>query len=265
MQKTIPQIFVISLEKDKKRRASIKKELDKYQLDFNFINAVNGSLLTDKEIEKLTSKEKSIQAIGRELTKGEIGCSLSHLSIYEKILTENIKTAIILEDDATISPSFIEVVSDIKQYFSKKCQLILLGYNAFSDGNKGVDCKFHILQTSHFKIFKPLSLACCTHGYVLSQCAAKQLISITKTMYLPIDHYTGDYHLTDVCCIDSECVGVDFSHQSHIEIERISKINRKIKNKNVIKKSLSRLNKKIKKHQKCFIRTLKYLLNFHEK
>ena len=96
-------IFIVNLKRAVDRKKQIQQICKEYNLNVEFIEAVDGSLLNKEEIECVYSETKTIEKIGRSLSKGEIGCALSHLAIYQKMLKENIKQAIIFEDDIVLN------------------------------------------------------------------------------------------------------------------------------------------------------------------
>ena len=62
----------------------------------------------------------------KPLTLGEIGCAISHIKVYEHMVENNIKSAIILEDDAIVSQHFKEIVEDTLNKINKNHELIFL-------------------------------------------------------------------------------------------------------------------------------------------
>ena len=60
----------------------------------------------------------------KPLTLGEIGCAISHIKVYEHMVENNIKSAIILEDDAIVSQHFKEIVEDTLNKINKNHELI---------------------------------------------------------------------------------------------------------------------------------------------
>ena len=61
------------------------------------------------------------------LTKGEVGCFLSHWSIWQKCIEKNEKV-LVLEDDARVTNDFnlneIDALSEIYDFLSEKYQLL---------------------------------------------------------------------------------------------------------------------------------------------
>lgn len=99
------KIFVINLKKDTKRLELILDQFKKLNItNFEIVEAVYGKDLTQEEL-NLKYESKSASRIVRELSPPEIGCALSHIKVYHKIIKEN-KRCLILEDDVIISDTF---------------------------------------------------------------------------------------------------------------------------------------------------------------
>lgn len=104
------KIFIINLKRDNEKRKKMKNKLDKLNLNYEFFEAIDGLNTDHSGI--YTGWIDSYH--NRYITKGEVGCSLSHYYIWKKIINENIETAIILEDDIeVIDNNFIEKAKNI--------------------------------------------------------------------------------------------------------------------------------------------------------
>jgi len=88
----------------------MEKELDRFGVDYSFFPAVDGNKLTREE-RWCYSLGRALALKGRPLTNEEIGCALSHVRVYEKMVAENIKELLILEDDCIFEDHFFEVLS----------------------------------------------------------------------------------------------------------------------------------------------------------
>lgn len=92
--------YVINLKQAESRRIRIKKLLSSYEgLDLNFIEAVDGRIMNEEEIDLLFDRKTAFKYYGRNLMKGEIGCTLSHIACFNHMLEQNEKSVLILEDD----------------------------------------------------------------------------------------------------------------------------------------------------------------------
>jgi len=109
------RVFVINLDESVDRMAFMKEQLDRLGLKFERIAAVDGRRLTAAEISKAYSPFWSWLLLGRFMTAGELGCAMSHQLAREKIVSENIPWALILEDDALIAGDLPKALDAIRR------------------------------------------------------------------------------------------------------------------------------------------------------
>jgi glycosyl transferase family 25 len=102
------------------RRAHIIGECAKHSLNVEIIDAVVGKELSEAEL-----REAVFDYGCSGFTKGEIGCALSHLKIYRKIVEDGVDIALILEDDAALSDNINAALKDIED-FNKKADKPML-------------------------------------------------------------------------------------------------------------------------------------------
>lgn len=214
-------IFIINLKRDIDKKKDMQALIKKHHLEASFIDAVDGKNLSEAEIKSVYSQSDSIKTIGRPLTKTEIGCAMSHLYIYQKMLDENIKEAIILEDDVILSDYFAQLPSLIAE-LPEDWQLLLLGVSVCLNLEiPAVKRNIMKIKTIHrWTINAYLDNVWGTHGYLINQAGAKTLLNITKRLYMPIDWYTGNYRYLPVYVLLPEIVKVDLSINSGIRDER---------------------------------------------
>ncbi len=109
MSNTIP-IFIINMEKDKERRAFMSRQMHDLGLHYEFVVGRAGD---DPLVLAACDDALAIKEHGKVLMKGEKGCAFSHRSIYEKMLKENIKEALILEDDAVLPKDIFTILEKV--------------------------------------------------------------------------------------------------------------------------------------------------------
>ncbi len=88
----IDQIFIINLKRRPQRKARMQAIMDEFNLEFKFIEAIDGKTLDDSTIESLGVQifPNYLDPIyDRPLKKGEIGCFLSHYLIWEEVSNLN--------------------------------------------------------------------------------------------------------------------------------------------------------------------------------
>lgn len=90
--------YVINLARSGDRRAYITAELKKTGLDYELVTAVDGN---DLDLSDTSVVAPSFLARTAS-SSGSAGASLSHLSVYRKILDDGLDAALILEDDVKL-------------------------------------------------------------------------------------------------------------------------------------------------------------------
>lgn len=98
------------MKKSPERLAFMSDQLRKLGIDFTVQEGVDGETYNfGNEFDQELSKTKNY---GRIMTKGEIGCALSHKRVLEKILAEDLDYALVLEDDVELSPNFKKIIDE---------------------------------------------------------------------------------------------------------------------------------------------------------
>lgn len=106
-------IYVINMDKDHDRMKFINKQAAKYNLTVNRISGIDGNTITD-------------DSYGRNLQKNQVGCALSHLSIYKMMIDNNIQAALILEDDVTFTP-WVKMINKMVNDLPKLWDILWIG------------------------------------------------------------------------------------------------------------------------------------------
>ena len=163
------KVFVLNLARCTERMARVKARLDALGVPFERFEAIDEALMDDAE------KHRSVNKFGwwccslRPISRGKIGCALSHQSVYRKMLADDIQCACVLEDDVILSDHFPYVLARVKAAVDeKKSQVVLLFDH--TDGRMDV-----LSSTRKFELI-PIEDSLYAEGYVLTRPAAEQLI-----------------------------------------------------------------------------------------
>ena len=177
--------FIINLPQDSERRKLVTDDMKKNNLDFSIIEAVDGRLLSDQDIKKYYNEKKSIELFNHKLSVGEIGCALSHIKIYEKMVSENIPSALIMEDDICIMDSKIDdVLKNLEKIYPADFPVVvLLNYvkKYISNKNDIVINEKYILHDSY--------RGTSTSGYFITKEAAKIMAENIFPVYVVADKW----------------------------------------------------------------------------
>jgi len=96
----IIQTYLINLDRDEDRLRWMQKNLASHRIEYERIPGVDGSKLSEEDEAYHATPTRA------HLSRGEIGCILSHLKTWRKFLESDATFALVLEDDVHIQPDF---------------------------------------------------------------------------------------------------------------------------------------------------------------
>lgn len=121
------KVFLINLDKNPERLRKCDAQLRHLGVDYERFPAVYGKTLP-KEL-----KKRHVHGFlwwcagGRRVLDGEIGCALSHIGVYRKIIAEGLDFACVLEDDVILTPYFADQLKRVEGWVdSGSPQVVLL-------------------------------------------------------------------------------------------------------------------------------------------
>lgn len=192
-------IFVINLKKDTQKREDFIKNFKPFKLEYEFIDGVYGGGLSEGELKNLVYDYPNCF-----MTKGEIGCALSHLKIYQKTVDEDIPYALILEDDTLFDTEFPKYLKEIENFLSQKLnfELVCLMYQ----GDKYLK-NLNLETNKRISLYK-MRAGTGTYGYVITKAAAKKLLKSNTPIILEADCWIQYLKLCglNLYCLDKDIV-----------------------------------------------------------
>jgi glycosyl transferase family 25 len=208
------KVYLINLDKDIERLSAAKAQFKRLGITYERISAVYGKDLNLTERDNAVNKFRWWCAVGRPVRIGEIGCALSHYSIYKQMRDVPF---CILEDDVILDSRFMEVLDYIEDQIDlTKSQVFLLSNHS---KDISVDNNIHI---------EPAKRDMYTEGYVITPKAAKALLKANLPLQCPCDWWgrwvkqgiIELYHAFPTVCsqdqsqyvsgtVDSRCFKVD--------------------------------------------------------
>jgi glycosyl transferase, family 25 len=208
--------FVINLPNYKDKKDLMISQLDNLKItNYEIVNGIDGSLIDDILIAFICDKTQVLKNIKRPLAKTEIGCALSHIKIYKKIIEENLDQAIILEDDVILNSLGHLSSINITQEFD----IILLGSTS----------PFHIDKTTPHTLYKKDDKTSIHggFGYLVSNQGCKKLLEHFNKINYPIDSWLpiGRADIK-IGFISPPIISVNSKLRSHITPERSELINK---------------------------------------
>ncbi|EPC2529345.1 TPA: glycosyltransferase family 25 protein [Providencia stuartii] len=128
-------IYIISLTSEEKRRKSISDQLEKLNQKFEFYDAFDFRFTDESVVNSYIVNDPKYNKPSRPLTKGEVGCMLSHISLISVLAESSVNSnVLILEDDAQVDPEIINLISS-EQLNNIDWDLIILGYSKLEKNN----------------------------------------------------------------------------------------------------------------------------------
>lgn len=125
------KIYVINLASAAKRYERIDRQLRGLGLAYELFEAVNGSALSEQTMAELCSMD-AVKSNPTWLTKGAIGCALSHWGACKKTVANEDEVALILEDDMILPPNFPEILAAVEKQIVDN-EAILLYFQSFKE------------------------------------------------------------------------------------------------------------------------------------
>ena len=185
----IEHTYVINLDHRKDRWNNIQKDFKDIGLHLQRWNAIYGKNLSDDEISKLTTWK-----CNQFCTYGMIGCWLSHYTLWQYIVKNNLDNVLILEDDATPNTKTYKDIDRILAKLPENYDLVYLGYVDTCDYlpmifQDSVSNKiYNMNKTLNGEYLIPCD-PLCLHAYLLSNAGARKLINYTELQKIndPID------------------------------------------------------------------------------
>ena len=177
-------VYIINLKKDEERKKNILREIKEQNIkNYELIAAVDGNNLTEEELNLLTYKnKKSINPWNTKMSPSQIGCALSHIKIYRKLIKSNYDFALILEDDAYFLKDLKDRLQNfiIKNLKYKKQILLLSELKEFI--SKPLD-KFNDYEVVN------VTNAFFTHSYFINKKAAESIIKFNYPVKTIADNF----------------------------------------------------------------------------
>lgn len=190
-------IYVLNLKRDAHRKETVTKEMKYHDLQdvVEFIEAVDGLRLRKKDVEGKLSR--TMQWVGHPSVQG---CALSHLSIWQRMVDNQIPAAMIMEDDVVLERFFKTKVQKAIEELPCHADVLYVGALMTNDQEAlpwYIDMFRSILQIGRSRqlchlsastIYQP-QLALGTHCYYLTLKGAKKLLTHLKgNIYCHIDY-----------------------------------------------------------------------------
>lgn len=190
MNSIVDGVYVINMGKDRDRLLEFDQIMKKFKWEYTRLEAVNGRKLLNPWPDTVCSTERDILVEQMRLkkqyvnnltwlSKAEIGCLLSHVTLWEKVATDpNLNRIVIFEDDARTHIDGDTVVQHLSEFYQhirdnnmelqKEPDMLYLG-KALDDCLSYTKVIGHVYKSIH-----PL----CLHAYIITKAGAQKMLSM---------------------------------------------------------------------------------------
>lgn len=117
--------FVINLKSASDRRVQIEKRLKELQINYEIIDAVEGS--TIDILDATTIDTEWFKRNAHWVSKGALACSLSHRKAMQAVIDQGLDYGLILEDDTLLDEQLPAFLATAGEYLKDK-EVVLLYY-----------------------------------------------------------------------------------------------------------------------------------------
>lgn len=179
------QIQVISLATAIERRKHIQNEFEKQKISFDFFDALTPNLALP------LAEKMALNLHCDRIAKGELACFMSHVSLWKKMVDENIPYLAIFEDDIFLGENSSEFLSS-SDWIDGNWHIIKT--EAFS--SKIIVDKLKKIQSKSREIASLKSKNLGTAGYILSLEGAKSYLKyVSSNEIIPLDEMMFDHYI----------------------------------------------------------------------
>ena len=191
--------FIIHLKRAQNRKPYVDDIISKLNMTSEIIDAVDGRLLTDKNILKHYSETPLYSpSYPFKVNKGEVGCFLSFRKAWQKIVDQKLSAGLIFEDDVSLNPdTFNESLTSALKWIDE------YGYIQFQVRDIPKKSK-SIKSYQGIHLLKPMPTLLRCSAQLVSYSTAKKLLEITKKFDRPVDgllqlHWNTKINITTIC------------------------------------------------------------------
>ncbi|NP_001123548.1 procollagen galactosyltransferase 2 precursor [Danio rerio] len=183
------EIFLINLKRRFDRRERMLNTMAVLGLEATLVDAVDGKTLNTSQLQALGIEMMpgyKDPYSGRVLTRGEIGCFLSHHFTWKQVLERGLRHVLVLEDDVRFEPRFKRRLQTIM----KDVEKTQLNWDLIYVGRKRMQVAQPEVSVEGVNNLVEADYSYWTLGYALSQQGAKKLLAAQPLgKMLPVDEF----------------------------------------------------------------------------
>lgn len=183
------EVFMINLKRRRDRRERMLRALREQEIEVRLLEAVDGKAMNASQVEAL-----GIQMLpgykdpyhGRPLTKGELGCFLSHYRIWTEVVERGLQKSLVFEDDLRFEIFFKRRLMNLMRDVERE----RLDWDLIYVGRKRMQVEQPEKAVPRVRNLVEADYSYWTLGYALSQEGARKLVGADPFgKMLPVDEF----------------------------------------------------------------------------
>lgn len=188
----VDKIYIISLERHENRRNTLFADLRTAGFDtskIELINAINGNDLNINELAINRIISNTFIDPNGLLTKAIYGCALSHQAVYKRFIdTPNVETALVLEDDASLTHTGLRTLfpnsNAYQKFFEEKN---IFDWEIIMVGGASRIMPYYGIQSHVLKPMVRYPEGFAAHSYIINKSGAEKLIKSNQPIQFAAD------------------------------------------------------------------------------
>ncbi|XP_061871395.1 procollagen galactosyltransferase 1 [Colius striatus] len=183
------EVFLINLKRRAERRERMLRSLHEQEIACKLVEAVDGKAMNRSEVEAL-----GIRMLpgyrdpyhGRPLTRGEVGCFLSHYRVWQEIVARGLAKSVVFEDDLRFEIFFKRRLMNLMEDLEAEG----LPWDLIYIGRKRMQVERPEKAVAGVRNLVEADYSYWTLGYVLSLRGARRLLAARPLgKMLPVDEF----------------------------------------------------------------------------
>ncbi len=217
-------IYYINLDRSEERNSQLLHTLKDFNYDIHRISAVDGKNLTYEDVPEYMYEYR--EKYHTHLTFGEIACTLSHKKALKEFLQSDYDYAIILEDDAIITPQLNTLLEHIES---------VRGWDIIKLENRKIKAKdqnYKVKEIEDLSLYIPKYVHWCSLAIMYTKIGAEKVLAMNEEIYYAFD---TQFRLAKKYDIKYLAVTPNLFVSADLESE-IGHENKKVLDKNILHK-----------------------------
>jgi glycosyl transferase family 25 len=180
--------YVISLPRSRERRVFIVRELSRVGADYEIVDGVDGRQLDLSDPEVVDEGLRS----ARDFQPGVVGCALSHLRVYNKVLESGAASGLVLEDDVVLPDDFRAMTSDVASRL-RGAEVALLNYQSAEPCRLTTQGAVQLGPSRQVALPVTLRRLNSTAAYIITRGACERMAKLVLPVRTPADDWAFYY------------------------------------------------------------------------